>query len=119
MTCDDLVPRRVTVTHTETPGYASVLEQPLTTFRAYIRRKQVRRTRPAPQVGQAPPHSPARATPPQRAALSRQRGPARIYMALFWSRALIGRPRVTTCSRAAGQDGTETWGRSASGSPEG
>lgn len=51
----------------------------------------------------APPRSPARATPPQRAARRLRLRHARLYMALFLSRAPIGRLRVTTRSRAAGR----------------
>lgn len=119
-TSAQLEPGRRRVIPTETPAAARVLERLLTACPAYVRGRQVRRARcvrprPAGSAGPAPPTC-AR-TPTSRAARRRQPGPAPIYMVLFWSRALIGRPRVTTHSRAAGRG--DIRGKSASGGSRG
>lgn len=96
------------------PGPARLGEKPLTAFPAHVRRKQVRAPPLPTTPGPAPPHTWRRPRPPtcpptcarsptQCAARRRQRGRAGIYRGLFWSRALIGRPQVTTRSRAAGR----------------
>lgn len=122
-TSAELEPSRLGVIPTESPAPASVLERLLTTCPAHDR--EGRCAGPAPP-GPAPPLPAGGAgpapltcarTPTQRAARRRQRGPAPIYTVLFWSCALIGRPRVTTHSRAAGRG--DIRGKSASGGPVG